>query len=143
MNHHARCVLYLNRFWKRWEAPNADKLALLREAATPGWAPIDENDRLVLKMQYAQDYGAFLVGIGKRCQLCERAGWDVRHHIVPSNYGGINADVNLLALCDPCHDAIHEWLKGKRKQVMLLYRKTFNGYTHGVSTSSSKSITKT
>ena len=106
-----RCKMYLRRFWMRWKAPGADRLALLREASTPKWEAIDENDRQVLRVQYAQAYDAFLVGIGKQCQLCGERDWDIRHHIIPCMYGGINADMNLIALCEPCHEEIHDWLK--------------------------------
>jgi hypothetical protein len=121
----ARCALYLNRFWKRYEAPGADQLALLREAAAPGWAPIDENDRLALRVQYAVDYEAFLAGSGKRCQLCQRADWDVRHHVVPLLYGGINADLNLIALCDPWSFGDTYVAEGETKWSYVTYYEYF------------------
>lgn len=45
MNYHARCSIYLRRFWTRWAAPNANRLALLLEAASPDWEPIEWKER--------------------------------------------------------------------------------------------------
>jgi hypothetical protein len=112
MNYKARTMLYLDRFWKRWEAPNADRQALLIEAASPDWEPIDWMKRQELRGVFEANYGELLAEIeeGDRCQLCRREEWRVKHHVVPLDWGGINADINLVALCHSCHAAIHPWM---------------------------------
>lgn len=129
MNHRARTIIYLGRFWKRWEAPNADRLALLMEAATPEWEPVGHGERLTLRHQFEANYGEFLADIDGWCQLCRRDSWDVKHHVVPLEWGGINADLNLIAICHSCHTHIHPWLMNSQltKRVKLIVSLSVSG----------------
>jgi len=110
MNHHARTLLYLRRFWPRWTAPNANRYSLLLEAASPDWEPIDWRLMVEARAVFEGNYAELLADVGDRCQLCGNDRWSAKHHIVPLEYGGINADNNMIALCHVCHAAIHPWM---------------------------------
>jgi len=113
MNYHARCSIYLRRFWTRWAAPSANWLALLLEAASPDWEPIEWKEREGLRSVFQGSYGELLADLDEEapCQLCGMRHWDVKHHIVPLEWGGIpDSDANLMALCHACHAAVHPWM---------------------------------
>jgi HNH endonuclease len=112
MNCHARCVIYLRRFWTRWDAPDANRPALLLEAASPDWEQIDWKSREQARRAFEANYGDLLPEIDENdsCGLCQRDNWAIKHHIVPLEWGGINADDNLIPLCHACHTFVHPWM---------------------------------
>ena len=111
----ARVILYLKRFWTRFNKPGIDvaaRLALLQHAANAENWP-ETHHEIVWNRRWAfqSNYDLFLVDIEEvleaPCQLCRSAPWRNKHHIVPLQCGGINDDLNLIALCVHCHTAIH------------------------------------
>jgi hypothetical protein len=108
----ARCRALLDRFWidfNRTEDGD-ERLQLLEMAANPPWARVAKELRLKLRKEFRIRYKTLLDGIGEECGVCPNE-WREKHHIVPLAYGGINENINLIAICLECHDAIHPWLK--------------------------------
>jgi hypothetical protein len=108
----ARCREYLRKFWidfNRTEDGD-ERLQLLSMAANPPWARVTKELRLKLRRQFQIRYKTLLDAIGEECGVCPNE-WREKHHIVPLAYGGINEDINLLAICLECHDAIHPWMR--------------------------------
>ena len=41
------------------------------------------------------------------CEVCRGAKAKLLHHVVPRTMGGSDAQSNLRALCEPCHQKVH------------------------------------
>lgn len=52
----------------------------------------------------------------KHCFACREPA-QVRHHIIWIKNGGRNHKKNIVALCRPCHAAVHPWLDMSVKNV--------------------------
>jgi hypothetical protein len=52
------------------------------------------------------------------CRLCGSASNLTLHHLIPREAGGATEDENLLSVCRPCHDAIHNGDVDVRDLVM-------------------------
>lgn len=55
------------------------------------------------------------------CQLCKGKSQDPRlecHHIVPRTEGGTDIPVNLIVLCQPCHEQVHLGIKHLAKRTI-------------------------
>lgn len=47
------------------------------------------------------------------CYCCQRSRAAHRHHIVQLQNGGPNIALNLVPLCESCHEAVHPWMKDR------------------------------
>lgn len=45
---------------------------------------------------------------GNRCQNCGKEA-NIIHHIFPEKRGGKNEPDNLIALCNKCHEMVHQF----------------------------------
>jgi hypothetical protein len=110
-----RCAKYLKYFWPKFtfcETPG-DRLALVKEATGLDWW-VSKELRLKLREEYKRNRFRYLAVEIDTCGICEMNRPEERHHVVMLAYGGINADINLLAICLACHDYIHPWMKEGR-----------------------------
>lgn len=107
-----RCAKYLKEFWPRFQGckDKQDRMFLLKEASGLGWW-VDKGLRLKLRAEYRKQGFRLLAFEIETCGICEMRPPEEKHHVVMLAYGGINANVNLLAICMDCHDEIHPWLK--------------------------------
>jgi HNH endonuclease len=113
-NPHAKeCQERLLGFWKKFETlPNsAMRLDLLRRMSRPPWRRVSDELRKRLRRQFAVKYRSLLANIDDWCGVCGDGVWKEKHHIIPLSHGGINEDLNLIAICQKCHDEIHPWMK--------------------------------
>lgn len=103
----------INRFWNNFEGlPNTQmRLDYLRSVSNPGWPRVSEEVRLKLRKQFAKRYRMLLVNIDDQCGVCGDGVWHEKHHVIPLSYGGMNESLNLIAICESCHNKIHPWLE--------------------------------
>jgi len=106
-----RTTQYLATFWPKFNAVtnNADRLTLLKRAANPGWGRVTEELRRFLRASFGRKAYQMLVVPIEQCACCENRPQE-KHHIVPLSYGGINEELNLIFICETCHNAIHPWM---------------------------------
>ena len=111
--HAGKCNGVLERFWMQFDGlPNTSmRLGYLREMSSPGWPRVDKKLRERLRREYAKKYRFLLVNIDEQCGICGNGPWKEKHHIIPLSFGGINEDLNLIAICVECHNEIHPWMK--------------------------------
>ena len=51
------------------------------------------------------------------CQRCGARPSQIAHHVTPVAEGGSDEPDNLLAVCEPCHEALHEKAEGASAKV--------------------------
>ena len=66
-----------------------------------------------------------------KCELCKTNHRVSKHHIVPRKYGINDNKLNLIPLCDSCHNIIEiktdEWIEsGKEYSSMILKKLILN-----------------
>lgn len=107
-----RCEEYLKAFWFKYPraASTEERILLLSQAANPPWERISPELLKSLRARYVRRSWKFLDAEILECGACVSAKADVKHHIVPIAFGGINSDINLLKICDGCHRLIHPWM---------------------------------
>jgi 5-methylcytosine-specific restriction endonuclease McrA len=111
-----KCRELLENFWRMFDAlPNTSmRLGYLRETSSPGWPRVDEGMRKRLRREFSRRYRDLLKNIDEQCGICGNDRWREKHHIIPLSFGGINDDLNLIAICMKCHNEIHFWMKEAR-----------------------------
>jgi len=103
----------LKKFWPRFESAcnSYERIKVLKSYANPGWKRVSDELRKGLRRQYLKRYSHLLKDIDEHCGVCGNYVWREKHHVIPLSHGGINEDINLLAICLGCHDEIHPWMK--------------------------------
>lgn len=109
----AKARKFLETFWQAFEAlpTSAMRLACLNKAARPKWPRVCPELRKKLRQEFARRYSYLLAEIDEYCGVCGDGVWKEKHHIVPLSHGGLNENINLIAICKHCHDEIHPWMK--------------------------------
>jgi hypothetical protein len=58
-----------------------------------------------------------------RCQSCGLHFWGPdldAHHVIPWQHGGTDSAANLITVCEPCHDELHDALIAQDKEPDIL-----------------------
>jgi hypothetical protein len=121
----------LSKFWVRWRLLDSDelRLAALVQIAGKFNSPVKKNRLNQMRGSFNKKKRKLLkFGNTPKCAVCPNKAM-VRHHVIPLNVGGINSPVNLILLCDDCHEEIHPWmrtpenekLKNRRHFIEVLY----------------------
>lgn len=102
----------LRKFWEGWEAIPSDelKLAALIALASKFKRRIRPRKLKKVRAKYNRHKFSLLNVPDCKCATCDNPA-TVRHHIIPLNVGGINSPLNLILICDSCHEEIHPWMR--------------------------------
>lgn len=69
----------------------------------------------------------------RRCEACERSKGALHgHHLIYRNPLESCTEEDIMALCGPCHMAIHDWLKATNRQLSFLSRESTRGVLLGI-----------
>ena len=100
---------YLEPFWLKFKRSNCEgRIFLLKKMS-----------EILIKKRNSRKIGARRSRFDKNkhwyfnrklCQVCYQSA-RARHHILLIKNGGGNHNMNLIGLCQPCHKAIHPWIK--------------------------------
>lgn len=103
----------LRRFWESWESLNTDqnRLAELIKLANKFTAHRLKPKKLrKARAKYERHRYSLLTIPDCKCGTCDNPS-KIRHHIIPLCFGGPNSPLNLILLCNSCHEGIHPWMK--------------------------------
>jgi hypothetical protein len=104
--------ILLERFWCNWVKIESDELRLAALIQLANHFKLRVKDRRLREMRgkYNRNKRSLLNIPMEKCATCDRKA-KVRHHIIPLSVGGINSPLNLILICDMCHEEIHPWMK--------------------------------
>lgn len=101
----------LQRFWRKFNAPNADKIALLKEMSEK--QPFGYRNKFRRTGKKRSEFNRFRdeisVALGV-CGVCRNQA-QAQHHILKLQNDGMNVGLNIIQVCHACHTEIHPWLK--------------------------------
>ena len=103
----------LRKFWDSWKSLESDELrlaTLINMASRFSAVRVPPKRLRKLRKKYNQNKHSLLNVPFEKCGTCEKPA-TVRHHIIPLTHGGINSPLNLILICDTCHEEIHPWMK--------------------------------
>lgn len=108
-----KCKERLDLFWYHWDKLHDSfaRCTALRNMTVQKWGRVDNSLRLSLRKEFRKRWYKLLANIDPQCGVCGNMPWREKHHIIPLYLGGINENINLIAICQDCHDEIHPWMK--------------------------------
>lgn len=109
-----RCEEYLPEFWRKFgSATCEERMVLLKQAANPPWVRVSHAASRQLRKQFVNMGWKYLhLSIAETCATCNNPPQE-RHHVIPVCFGGIATALNLILICNACHDEIHPWMKSR------------------------------
>jgi HNH endonuclease len=104
----------LRGFWKYFESnTDEDKLGrLIILANQPNKLRIKPRKLRRVRKKYERHRRSLLNIPDCKCGTCDRPA-RIRHHIIPLCFGGRNSPLNLILICNQCHEKIHPWMARK------------------------------
>jgi len=103
---------YLVPFWDRFNSAETDeaRLSLLRAYSVPPWKRVSQHVRRLCRKDPHHQVSALFDSLGLvKCATCDDPA-ENKHHIVPCCFGGPTISVNLILICEKCHESIHPWM---------------------------------
>lgn len=98
----------LRYFWNQIRKNTPNRIKLLKEFSE---IKISSKDLLTEKrIRFNKDIN---LKRAKKCFVCKEKA-DIRHHIILLRNGGKNIPLNIISLCNKCHEGRHPWLKEER-----------------------------